>query len=898
MSQESSDGNVVTGTSMRSMLAKILGQYAVDASVKKKAEGLIKTLDKFEKNEVVPEGLSADIGDVIRLVEASTPLSKEEERPVHSIKVQVPADEVQEVADEADRLRNELYKLLKQNKGSSAVMSLYNKIGVLKRGHKVPNNIRVEARKMLRQTQKSSVDNKTGEGGVGGTIPIMPKEEPRQKEAQAGQPKKGRMENNSSARTSSHLGGRGIGEMQAEMDRAIEESRQGQNSDIAGSSIDHNKRTDYKDRSDKFKANYKERSVEDLIAQVDRLQNLVNERRAGSGLSHARAGADVKLDGYVPFKLQLGKLKSELKRYEGRELNESELAHVHEIRANIAQYGEQFRKSLSEYKKGQGSSPSPEPLPEPDPNPDGEIEPRETGLILPPHIQKILDGIKAERQETRDEIKRLEGKIEELKRIMERRTGGEDPKDDKETGGEEPKRDENTPEDKDQHVKDYRKHEDAVDNNNKEDKDQHVKDYKKYLEDTNKSPELSAAQRLADGVALNAANRVEGVNFIDAERARTFVEGMSRKKRAVLYGAIGLAAAVGVGVASAIAAPALVAALGASSGWGFLAGIFGAKAVGGFAGHKLGGWIGDKMFGAKSLERSKAAAGHDKAMKKLRKASAFADSHSAELEITQTQLDKLVEKGYNRAKWMPAVASIATTAGAGLPLHYYWGDITSLFGGSNTPAPAQVPGHVTPQPPVQSTQLPGHTVIHPQNVPPTHMTPPVDLHPPTGEAGVIPGQGGTIAPAEIPQVPSVVQTPEIALGDGFSFTANIDSYVNTPHTGSFTGFAVDGGVEVIKQGTMEHGIYQVINNAESLLDGIDISESHERLIAQLLVHHGDVSGVVQPGPVDLKNLFANTDVINSVKDAIMRDPTGGWSFSTDRDEALKLLDLLYERAIK
>ena len=148
------------------------------------------------------------------------------------------------------------------------------------------------------------------------------------------------------------------------------------------SPFDAEKRTDYKERSDSFKEEFEGRSVEDLVAQIDRLQELINTRRKGAALSHADASKG--LDGYAPLKLQLGKLKAELARYADKTLNREDYEHIHQIRGAIAQYGMQFRASLSEYKKGEKPEPNPDdpkpkpgPEPEPDPvNPDDPDDPK------------------------------------------------------------------------------------------------------------------------------------------------------------------------------------------------------------------------------------------------------------------------------------------------------------------------------------------------------------------------------------------------------------------------------------------------------------------------------------------------------------------------------------------
>lgn len=90
------------------------------------------------------------------------------------------------------------------------------------------------------------------------------------------------------------------------------------------------------------------RSVEQLIDQINRLQQYINNYRdTQTGLSHFQASAQV--DKYATSKLQLGKLKSELERYKDKELNDEDVEHFATIRERLVGFITEFKKDAKDF---------------------------------------------------------------------------------------------------------------------------------------------------------------------------------------------------------------------------------------------------------------------------------------------------------------------------------------------------------------------------------------------------------------------------------------------------------------------------------------------------------------------------------------------------------------------
>ncbi len=266
--------------------------------------------------------------------------------------------------------------------------------------------------------------------------------------------------------------------------------------------------------------------------------------------------------------------------------------------------------------------------------------------------------------------------------------------------------------------------------------------------ESEEKPELpktyEEALELMKNRAATKATEKLGVKVEDAGKVRSWLESMPRWKRALLYGAIGAAAAAGAMAGGFLGAP-LVAALGYPAGASYLglAGLLGMKFLGGLGGHKLARWAAGKT--EYSMDRAKAAAGYEKAvrdyekvLKQMRKKTEEIEklnqqmgggAVSARTEIptmTEERLNEMITKGMKRAEYMPAVASILTSTAVGL--FWHWSDWFGSRGAPQTPA----------QTPAQSGPVTGgstHTILDPPQGPPTAQPAGGPGHGPTPPSG-------------------------------------------------------------------------------------------------------------------------------------------------------------------
>ncbi len=486
-----------------------------------------------------------------------------------------------------------------------------------------------------------------------------------------------------------------------------------------------------------------------------------------------------------------------------------------------------------------------------------------------------------------EEIKRLEEKIDNLQKIIEELV-----KKDK------AKEDQSKPKDED-----HKETNPEVKNNqeegglNKEQKDQHVKDYKRYLEEDGRTPGLTAAEKIRHEFANNTAKYAYSkFNIVpeDIDRARKHLEDMPRLKRALIYAAVGSVAAIGVAAASAIAAPLLGVALGSSTGLGLMGmftwpglGMLGAKVVGGIGGHWLGRKLVDNRFWGKgTMERTKMAAGYDKAMRAFTRRETFAKylgkiGIKAEVDMKEAQMQKLVDKGYFRSSLMPAVASVGATVGAGT-LYHNWDTVSSMFS-SPTPPPAPAPigpggavGMGWPTTPVGAN---GATV--PLDTP-TPITPaptttsPLIANPPAADVQ-IPSQN--VAPEAMIQEPiapvetsAPVPTPEATY---------------TPISGAKN---ISDGIELFAK---QFGINPDASSIGQLSNGEHINLLTDAIRDQQRVALGNITTVAQNGLIDSDlNFLKDSTAINAMRERLESTVTNPGAIN----QAIADLNKLHEAA--
>lgn len=373
------------------------------------------------------------------------------------------------------------------------------------------------------------------------------------------------------------------------------------------------------------------------------------------------------------------------------------------------------------------------------------------------------------------------------------------------------------------------------------------------------SPELQAAN-LREYTAIEAAKKA-GVPFEKAEGAKTFMEKMTWKKRLAIYSSIALVAAGTVAGVSWLAAPWLAGMFGtAASGWGGWSALMGTKVAAGVAGYQIGSKgmfgkhgvsqtvFGRKWFGGSdkvgALEHANVKGGYNKAMRKLKNHEAFiAENPDAKFNLTQEDMRKFIESGYDTAKWMPAVASLAVSgAGYGLyhGLYQNWDAIAAHFSGPDTPAGTGASAPPTSPPPVAS--IPGGAV---------EMGWPTE---PVGANGGPPTPLPDTAPTPADTQPPAAEVTSVANSYG------PDSYTINKDIGN-----VSDGIEKFAE---LHGVKPDASSI-GLYKGESVNLLTDVIRDQQRVAMGDITTVAQNGLIDSNlNFLKEPAAIDAMKESL------------------------------